>query len=126
MHQLGVRHVQVPSDRLVGVQPGLRQRVPPQRRSDLLLLRNAVRGANLGSPERPLRAEARAHRHDHVALAFRGRLNSKKKPVSVSLGSIAMYRVTMEALAPKRELPARFGAALDVIGLEPRVIPSQY
>ena len=79
MHQLGVRHVQVPSDRLVGVQPGLRQRVPPQRRSDRLLLRNAVRGANLGSPERPLRAEARSHRHDHVALAFRGRLIRKKK-----------------------------------------------
>ena len=73
MHRLGVRHIQVQTDRLVGVRLGLRQRGPPERRPDGLLLWDAVRGADFGSPERPLRAKARARPDDPAALSFRVR-----------------------------------------------------
>ena len=74
MHRLGVRHVQVPPDRLVRVRPGLREGVPPERRADGLLPGDAVRGADLGGAQRPIRPETRPHRHDHAPLHLRVRV----------------------------------------------------
>ena len=90
MHRLGVRHIQVQTYRLVGVRLGLRQRGPPERRSDGLLLWDAVRGADFGSPERPLRAKARARPDDPAALSFRVRFIRIK---DLFLGSMAIANV---------------------------------